>query len=284
MPLQEMIPAARFAGKAAIITGGSRGIGRATAERLGREGARVLITGRTRADLEAASASLTEAGVETIPMVADVTDADALERMLGTVLERWGRIDVLVNNAGIAEAAPFLEIERVHWDRLIDVLLTGPCMLAQRCAREMARRGGGSIVNITSFLGHVTDGPYATYGVAKAGLIALTRSIATELAAQGVRCNSVSPGFVHTSMTESHASRELIDALNTSFTRVPIGRMLTADEIAATCAFLASEEASGITGIDLLVDGGLMADAYAKPVMAEIESRAAAAAASGSAL
>ena len=85
-------------------------------------------------------------------------------------------------------------------------------------------------------------------------------------------------------MTESHASRELIDALNTSFTRVPIGRMLTADEIAATCAFLASEEASGITGIDLLVDGGLMADAYAKPVMAEIESRAAAAAASGSAL
>lgn len=275
MQTREVLAARRFTGKTAIVTGGSRGIGRATAERLGREGARVLITGRTRADLDVASAGLAHAGVETIAMVADVTDADALERMVGTVLERWGRIDVLVNNAGIAEAAPFLEIERDHWDRLIDVLLTGPCMLAQRCGREMARRGGGSIVNITSFLGHVTDGPYTTYGVAKAGLIALTRSIATELAAQGVRCNSISPGFVFTSMTESHASPELIDALNTSFARVPIGRMLAAEEIAATCAFLASEEASGITGVDLLVDGGLMADAYAKPVMAEIERRVA---------
>jgi NAD(P)-dependent dehydrogenase (short-subunit alcohol dehydrogenase family) len=275
MQTQQVIPAARFTGKTAIVTGGSRGIGRATAERLGREGARVFITGRTASDLDVASASLSKAGVKAIAMVADVTDADALERMVGTALEHWGQIDVLINNAGIAEAGPFLNLERVHWDRLLDVLLTGPCMLAQRCGREMARNGGGAIVNISSFLGHVTDGPYATYGVAKAGLIALTRSIATELAGHGVRCNSISPGFVHTSMTETHASQELIDALNIGFTRVPIGRLLTADEIAAACAFLASEEASGITGVDLLVDGGLMADAYAKPVMAEIESRVA---------
>jgi NAD(P)-dependent dehydrogenase (short-subunit alcohol dehydrogenase family) len=269
--------AVRFTGKTAIITGGSRGIGRATAERLGREGARVLITGRTRADLDTASAGLTDAGVENIAMVADVTDPDAPDRVVDAVLERWGRLDVLINNAGIAEAASFLEIERERWDMLLGVLLTGPCMLAQRCGHEMARGGGGSIVNIASFLGHVTDGPYATYGVAKAGLIALTRNIATELAAQGVRCNSISPGFVHTSMTEVHASQDLIDALNSGFERVPIGRMLTAEEIAATCAFLASDEASGITGTDLLVDGGLMADAYVKPVMAEIAGRVASA-------
>jgi NAD(P)-dependent dehydrogenase (short-subunit alcohol dehydrogenase family) len=275
--------AVRFTGKTAIITGGSRGIGRATAARLGREGAHVLITGRTRADLDTASAALTDAGVENIAMVADVTDPEAPERMVSAVLEQWGRLDVLINNAGIAEAASFLEIERERWDMLLDVLLTGPCMIAQRCGREMARGGGGSIVNIASFLGHVTDGPYATYGVAKAGLIALTRNIATELADQGVRCNSISPGFVHTSMTDAHASQELIDALNSGFERVPIGRMLTAEEIAATCAFLASDEASGITGADLLVDGGLMADAYAKPVMAEIERRTMRAAKGGSA-
>jgi NAD(P)-dependent dehydrogenase (short-subunit alcohol dehydrogenase family) len=155
-------------------------------------------------------------------------------------------------------------------------------MLAQRCGREMTKHGGGSIVNITSFLGHVTDGPYATYGVAKAGLIALTRSIATELAGAGVRCNSVSPGFVHTSMSEQHSSAELLDALKTSFDRVPLRRMLTANEIAATCAFLASDEASGITGADLLVDGGLTADAFAKPVIEEIARRVAPAVERGS--
>jgi NAD(P)-dependent dehydrogenase (short-subunit alcohol dehydrogenase family) len=146
----------------------------------------------------------------------------------------------------------------------------------------MVDGGGGAIVNIGSFLGHVTDGPYVSYGVAKAGLIALTRSIATELAAGGVRCNSVSPGFVHTSMTETHWSPELIEALNERFARVPIGRMLTADEVAASCAFLASDEASGITGVDLLVDGGLMADAYAKPVIREIADDVASQAAAAS--
>lgn len=269
----ELPQAARFIGKTAIVTGGSRGIGRATAKRLGSEGCRVLITARNRPDLEAASADLDEAGVTAIGLVADVTDPGTHDRIAATVLEQWGRIDVLVNNAGVAEPAPFLEIDRGHWDHLLDVLLTGPCMLAQRCAREMVRGDGGAIINIASFLGHVSDGPYAAYAVAKAGLIALTRSIATELAGYGVRCNSISPGFVLTSMTEAHSSPELIDALNTSFERIPIRRLLTAEEIAATCAYLASDEASGITGTDLLVDGGLMADAYVKPIVAEIAGR-----------
>jgi NAD(P)-dependent dehydrogenase (short-subunit alcohol dehydrogenase family) len=276
MSREKALLAARFVGKTAIVTGGSRGIGRATAERLGREGARVLITGRTAADLDAASAELTEAGVENIAMVADVTDPDTHEQVVRRALDRWRAIDVLINNAGIGEATPFLELQRLRWDVLLDVLLTGPCMLAQRCAREMVRSSGGSIVNVASYLGHITDGPYAAYGVAKAGLIQLTRQIAAELAPHRVRCNSISPGYVLTPMSENHYSNPaLIEELKRNFRRVPLGRMLTPGEIAATCAFLASEEASGITGADILVDGGLTADAYGKPVLDDIVQRAA---------
>src|SRR5436309_2002614 len=152
MTTQDGSGAMRFTGKTAIITGGSRGIGRATAERLGREGAHVLITGRTRADLDTASAGLTDAGVENIAMVADVTDPEAPERMVSAVLERWGRLDVLVNNAGIAEAASFLEIERERWDMLLDVLVDGGLMadayakpvMAEIERRTMRAAKGGS--------------------------------------------------------------------------------------------------------------------------------------------
>jgi NAD(P)-dependent dehydrogenase (short-subunit alcohol dehydrogenase family) len=270
----------RFTDRTAIITGGSRGLGRAIAERLGREGARVLITGRTQADLDTAVGELTDAGIDAFAVTGDVADAAALDRVADVALERWGRIDVLVNNAGLFDEAEFLDIERENWDYIIAAMLTGPFVLAQRCAREMAAAGRGSIVNIASIDGHVADGPYASYGAAKAGLIALTKYIAVELGGRGVRCNSISPGWAHTPMVESAAGPDLLEAMKTNFTRVPIGRLLTADEIAAACAFLASDEASGVTGIDMVVDGGTLADAHILPIAAALSDAAQSAAAS----
>jgi NAD(P)-dependent dehydrogenase (short-subunit alcohol dehydrogenase family) len=267
----------RFTGKAAIVTGGSQGLGRAFAERLGREGARVLITGRTSDNLDRAVAELEAAGIEASSVCGDVADASAIDEIVDTALQRWGGVDVLVNNAGVFDEAEFLEIERENWNYVIAVMLTAPFLLAQRCGREMIRRGGGAIVNIASIDAHVADGPYASYGAAKAGLIALTKYIAVELADKGVRCNSISPGWTRTPMVEAACGPALIEQMESNFSRVPIRRLLTVDEIAAACAFLASEEASAITGTDLIVDGGTLADAYILPIAAAMSEAAEAA-------
>lgn len=267
----------RFAGKTAIVTGGSRGLGRAFAQRLGREGARVVITGRTRDDLQRAVTELEAAGIEAVSVCGDVANASAIDEIVDTALERWQRVDVLVNNAGVFDEAEFLEIQPENWDYVIAVMLTAPFLLAQRCGREMVKRGGGAIVNIASIDGHLADGPYASYGAAKAGLIALTKYIAVALADKGVRCNSISPGWTRTPMVEAACGPALIEQMESDFSRVPIRRLLTVDEIAAACAFLASDEAAAITGTDLIVDGGTLADAYILPVAAAMSEAAGAA-------
>jgi NAD(P)-dependent dehydrogenase (short-subunit alcohol dehydrogenase family) len=256
---------ARFTGKTVIITGGSRGLGRAFAERLGHEGASVLITGRTQTDLDKAVADLVGRGINTLSVTGDVTDHSVLDRVVELAMDKWGRIDVLVNNAGLDDTAAFLEIEQKNWDYIIAVMLTAPFALAQRCAREMVKAGSGSIVNIASVLGHVADGPYASYGAAKSGLIGLTKWIAVELAPKGVRCNSLSPGYVVTPLVEESLG-SLLPYFKSDFVRVPLRRMLTLEEVAAACAFLASDEASGVNGMDFVIDGGTLADGFIMPV------------------
>jgi NAD(P)-dependent dehydrogenase (short-subunit alcohol dehydrogenase family) len=252
----------RFAGRGVIVTGGGRGIGQATARAFAAEGADVMVLGRTVADLEDTVTQITADGGQAWLLPCDVTSEAQVEETVTRAASRWDRIDVLINNAGIDDDTPFLEIDRARWRAVIDTNLTGVFLMSQAVAREMARSGGGVILHTASIDASGGDGPYAAYNSSKAGLLGLNRTMALELAAHGIRSNCVSPGFTHTVMTEKAVGPKLMEYLNGSFTRVPIKRLVRTDEIAQAFLFLASDQASAITGIDLRVDGGLTANWY----------------------
>jgi len=212
--------------------------------------------------LEAAARRIEAAGGTAWSHAADVSSAADVDAAVAAAQERWGRIDVLVNNAGIAEEKPFLEIEDAGWDAILATNLRGAFLMAQRVARVQVAAGGGSIVHIASIDASGGDGPYASYNASKAGLLGLNRTMALELGPRGVRVNCVSPGFTHTEMTEVGVPPGTMDYLVNRFDRVPLRRLVRPEEIASACAFLASDEASAITGIDLTVDCGLTANWY----------------------
>jgi NAD(P)-dependent dehydrogenase (short-subunit alcohol dehydrogenase family) len=252
----------RFAGRHVIVTGGGRGIGQATALAFAAEGAEVLVLGRTVADLEETVRQVSDAGGVAWLARCDVSDEAQAEDAVRAAAERWERIDVLINNAGIDDDTPFLEIDRARWRAIIDTNLTGAFLMAQAVARRMAATGGGVILHTASIDASGGDGPYAAYNASKAGLLGLNRTMALELAALGIRSNCVSPGFTHTAMTEQAVGPKLLDYLNGSFARVPMKRLVRTDEVAQAFLFLASDQASAITGIDLRVDAGLTANWY----------------------
>ena len=252
----------RFAGRGVIVTGGGRGIGQATARAFAAEGADVLVLGRTVADLEDTVAQITADGGQAWLLPCDVTSEAQVEETVTRAASRWDRIDVLINNAGIDDDTPFLEIDRARWRAVVDTNLTGVFLMSQAVGREMAKSGGGVILHTASIDASGGDGPYAAYNASKAGVLGLSRTMALELAAHGIRSNCVSPGFTHTVMTEKAVGPKLMDYLNGSFARVPMKRLVTTDEIAQAFLFLASGQASAITGIDLRVDGGLTANWY----------------------
>ena len=246
----------RFEGKHVIVTGAGRGIGRAVAQRFAQEGAEIMAIGRTVEPLE-----------ETIELCgrgfahgADVSRAGEVQAAVDAALDRWGRIDVLINNAGIDDETPFLEMDETKWEEVIAVNLTGCFLMAQRVARAMAERGGGVILHNASIDALSGDGPFASYNASKAALLGLNRTMALELAEHGIRSNCVSPGFTHTDMTERAVGPKLMEYLLTSFERVPMRRLVKTEEIAAAFAFLASDDASAITGQNLVVDCGLTAN------------------------
>jgi NAD(P)-dependent dehydrogenase (short-subunit alcohol dehydrogenase family) len=246
----------RFEGKNVIVTGAGRGIGRAIAERFAAEGADVLCLGRTLEPLE----ETVEVCGSGWALSADVSSRDDVERAASAALERWGRIDVLINNAGIDDETPFLEIDPDRWDAVIATNLTGVFLMSQRVARAMRDAGGGVILHNISIDASGGDGPFASYNSAKAGLLGLNRTMALELAQYGIRVNGVSPGFTHTLMTEKAVGPRLMEYMNGSFDRVPMRRLVRTEEVAAAFAFLASDDASGITGHNLTVDCGLTAN------------------------
>ena len=252
----------RFAGRSVIVTGGGRGIGQATARAFAAAGADGLVLGRSVADLEDTVAQITADGGQAWLLPCDVTDEAQVDGAAARAAARWGRIDVLVNNAGIDDDTPFLEIDRSRWRDVIDTNLTGVFLMSQAVAREMAKAGRGVILHTASIDASGGDGPYAAYNASKAGLLGLNRTLALELAAHGIRSNCVSPGFTHTVMTERAVGPKLLEYLNGSFARVPMKRLVKPDEIAQAFLFLASDQASAITGIDLRVDGGLTANWY----------------------
>ena len=252
----------RFAGRNVIVTGASRGIGQATALAFAAEGADVLALGRAVTDLEQTVGQVSAAGGRAWLAECDVTDSSAVDAVVARAAERWGAIHVLINNAGVDDDTPFLDIDRARWRGVIDTNLTGAFLMAQAVARQMARTGGGVILHTASIDAGGADGPFAAYNASKAGLLGLSRTMAVELASRGIRSNCVSPGFTHTAMTEQAVGPRLMEYLNGSFARVPQRRLVRTDEVAQAFLFLASDHASAITGIDLRVDGGLTANWY----------------------
>jgi NAD(P)-dependent dehydrogenase (short-subunit alcohol dehydrogenase family) len=252
----------RFSGKSVIVTGAGRGIGQAIALRFAAEGAEVMLLGRTPGPLEETAAEVVRRDGRAWVHPADVTQSTQVRGAVEAAMTRWGRIDVLVNNAGVDDETPFLEIDEENWDRVVGTNLKGPFLMSQAVAREMAKTGGGVILHNASIDASGGDGTYASYSASKAGLLGLNRTMALELAQYNIRVNCVSPGFTHTLMTEKAVGPKLIDYLLNSFDRVPMRRLVRTDEVAAAFAYLASDDASAITGIDLKVDCGLTANWY----------------------
>jgi NAD(P)-dependent dehydrogenase (short-subunit alcohol dehydrogenase family) len=246
--------------RVAIVTGGADGIGWACAQRFADEGYRVAI-----ADLHGARAAAraAELGAGHLGLGADVASEDDVAALMRTVAGRFGRIDVLVNNAGIGEQnAPTLEQSAAAFDRLLAVHLRGTFLASREAARVMLARRAGAIVNLCSIAGLGGIPTRNAYGAAKAGIASLTRSTACEWAGAGVRVNAVAPGYVATELTETLARNGQLNRAAIE-RRTPLGRFAKPDEIARAIAFLASESASYITGTILNVDGGWLASASA---------------------
>ena len=246
----------RFTGKYALVTGGSSGLGRSTVERLLSEGATVAVLDRDVDD---------SLGAEVLTLECDVSDEHSVQAAIGNLEERWPCIDVLVNSAGIVKKALSHEMPLALWDSVLAVNLTGSFLTSREVAAWMVRAGTrGAIVNIASVDAHAAERRELAYNVSKSGILSLTRTMAIELGVRGIRVNSVSPGYVVTPMTLNSAAKDpaVQRLLDGGFDRVALGRGLRPEEIASACCYLASDDASGITGQDLIVDGGLLADAY----------------------
>jgi NAD(P)-dependent dehydrogenase (short-subunit alcohol dehydrogenase family) len=256
------VAADRFKGKTVVLSGGGRGIGEAAARRFAREGAEVLLIARTASEVNAVAADMTAGGGKASALTADVSDSAAVDEAVEAACDRLGRIDVLVNCAGIDHDCPFLDFPDEAWQRVIGVNLTGSFLMAQRVARVMADAGSGSIVHISSIDAYGADGNQVAYNASKAGLLGLSRTMATELARHGIRSNVVSPGYTATPLTRQYVGDAMYEYMAKDFDRIPQRRMATPGEIAAAILFLASDDASAITGSELIVDGGTTANLY----------------------
>jgi 2-hydroxycyclohexanecarboxyl-CoA dehydrogenase len=241
---------ARLAGKIAIVTGAGQGIGRAIAEKLAAEGAAVVVTDRDEAGAQQTAAALPEATAIT----TDVTDRVAVQTMVDAVVERFGRIDVLVNNAGWDKASPFVDSDPADWDRAIGVNLYGVLHTCKAVVPVMAEQGAGAIVNLGSDAGRVGSSGEAVYSAAKGGVIAFSKSLAREVARHRIRVNCVCPGPTDTALFASFAGPHLREALTKA---IPFRRLGQPADVANVVAFLASDEASFVTGQTVSVSGGL---------------------------
>lgn len=251
----------RLQDKVAIITGSGSGIGRATALLFGREGARVMSVDLIGDTAEATAGEIRDGGGQADSLQADVSVAADVERMINTTVERFGRLDVLVNNAGIEVSMPIVQVPEEMWDRLIDVNLKGVFLGCKYAIPQMLKQGGGAIINTASIAGLRGFATLGTYSASKGGVVLLTKTLAVEYAPFNIRINCVCPGMIRTPMLERgltavpnpEEARELIRQVH------PMGRIGEPEEVARGILFLASDEASFITGVPLPIDGGVYA-------------------------
>ena len=256
----------RLRGSAALITGASRGIGRAIAQAFAAQGARLCLVATDAARLAELEAELRASGTDAFSVALDVTDRAACFRAVAQAAERFGALDVLVNNAGIYKARPFLDYSAEDFQRLLDVNLFGTIHMTQAALPAMIAAGYGRVVNIASTAGKWSSRNQSAYNISKHAVVGLTRCVAVECAASGVTVNAICPGFVQTDMVEGvkrdfaelgvadpeAAFNEIIAA------RVPMRREMQVHEIAGLAVYLASRESSGMTGQSILVDGGMV--------------------------
>lgn len=247
--------------KVALITGARRGMGKAHARALARQGAKVVITDVDFAECELVADEIKTAGGDAISFALDVSNADDVHRVFDEVIKQFGRVDILVNNAGIYSPKPALEMTEEEWERTIHINLKGQFLCAQRAGIEMAKNTWGRIINITSIAsGQVGVGIAggAHYAASKGGIIAMTETLAIEFAPLGITVNAIAPGAIDTPMV--HTSEIPKNVLDSMLARIPLKRMGTSEEVSAAVVFLASPEARYVTGATLVVDGGWLAN------------------------
>lgn len=241
-------------GKRAIVTGASRGIGRAIALELARQGARVVVNYVSNASAaDEVVAAIAAMGGEALAVGADVSTADGAGRLVAACLEGFGGLDILVNNAGITRDTLLARMSEDDWDAVLDTNLKGAFHCIKAAQRTLLRQRSGRIISIGSVSGLMGNAGQANYAAAKAGLVGLCKSVARELGTRGITCNLVAPGFVETDMTAKLPA----NVLETALEHIPLGRLGRPEDVAAAVAFLASDAAAYITGQVICVDGGM---------------------------
>jgi 3-oxoacyl-[acyl-carrier protein] reductase len=240
-------------GRVAIVTGGSRGIGRAVAAALAEDGASVVVSGRDATRLEAEAKELDALGAPVLAVPGDVAVREDVERVVERARERFGRVDILVNNAGITRDALLVRMKDEDWDQVLNVNLRGAFLMTRAVSRAMMRQKGGRIINLTSAAGSMGNAGQANYSAAKAGLIGLTKAAARELAHWGILVNAVAPGLIDTDMAAGIPA----EAREALLAQVPLKRIGVAREVAEVVRFLAGDGASYMTGQVIHVNGGL---------------------------
>jgi len=243
-----------LSGKVAFVTGASQGIGRACALKLVKAGAVVVVAARTQEKLDELVKEIIASGGQAAAFALDVTDEQQVKSATKAAVAQFGKIDILVNNAGITRDQLVLRMKRADWDAVLQTNLTSAYLCTQAVTSSMIKQRWGRIVNITSVFGQMGQAGQANYAASKAGLIGLTMAIARELGSRNITCNAVAPGFIETAMTEVLGEEFKQNAAK----QIPLGRVGTVEDVAAAVAFLASDEASYITGHVLNVNGGML--------------------------
>jgi 3-oxoacyl-[acyl-carrier protein] reductase len=244
----------KLAGRVALVTGASQGIGHACALALAREGASIAVAARNHEKLEALVAEITSAGGNAAAFVMDVADEEQVKAGIKAALAHFGKIDILVNNAGITRDQLVMRMKRADWDSVLNTNLTSAYLCIQQVIGSMLKQRWGRIINVSSVFGQMGQAGQANYAASKAGLIGLTMAMAREVASRNITCNAVAPGFIETSMT-AVLSEEF---KQTAVKQIPLGRVGSPEDVASAVCFLASEQAGYITGHVLNVNGGLL--------------------------